>query len=63
MFRFKERQFDVLVQHLLNEKMLFFPVSEIEIEWKTGHVTTKEAVLRDNLDQGRYILENNPPLC
>ena len=33
-------------------------VTEVELDCDFGHVITKAAVLRDSLDQGRYLLGN-----
>ncbi|GFY19813.1 retrovirus-related Pol polyprotein from transposon 17.6 [Trichonephila clavipes] len=49
---------NVWVQHILDEHMTCLPLAEIEIDCEWGHVITKAAVVRKQLDQGRYILGN-----
>ncbi|GFR10609.1 hypothetical protein TNCT_183121 [Trichonephila clavata] len=38
--------------------MTCLPLAEVEIDCDWGHVITKAAVVRKQLDQGRYILGN-----
>ncbi|GFT46842.1 retrovirus-related Pol polyprotein from transposon 17.6 [Trichonephila clavipes] len=49
---------NVWVQHILDEHMTCLPLAEVEIDCEWGHVVTKAAVVRKQLDQGRYILGN-----
>ncbi|GFY35249.1 retrovirus-related Pol polyprotein from transposon 17.6 [Trichonephila clavipes] len=49
---------NVWVQHILDEHMTCLPLGEVEIDCEWGHVITKAAVVRKQLDQGRYILGN-----
>ncbi|GFX45732.1 retrovirus-related Pol polyprotein from transposon 412 [Trichonephila clavipes] len=49
---------NVWVQHILDKHMTFLPLAEVEIDCEWGHVITKAAVVRKQLDQGRYILGN-----
>ncbi|GFS58149.1 retrovirus-related Pol polyprotein from transposon 17.6 [Trichonephila clavipes] len=49
---------NVWVQHILDEHMTCLPLAEVEIDCEWGHVITKAAVVRKQLDQGRYILGN-----
>ncbi|GFR17147.1 retrovirus-related Pol polyprotein from transposon 17.6 [Trichonephila clavata] len=49
---------NVWVQHILDEHMTCLPLAEVEIDCDWGHVITKAAVVRKQLDQGRYILGN-----
>ncbi|GFR11856.1 retrovirus-related Pol polyprotein from transposon 17.6 [Trichonephila clavata] len=48
----------VWVRHLLDDRMTCLPVAEVEIECDLGTVTSKAAVIKNHLDQGRYILGN-----
>ncbi|GFY42742.1 retrovirus-related Pol polyprotein from transposon 17.6 [Trichonephila inaurata madagascariensis] len=49
---------NVWVQHILDEHMTCLPLAEVEIDCEWGHIITKAAVVRKQLDQGRYILGN-----
>ncbi|GFY10276.1 retrovirus-related Pol polyprotein from transposon 412 [Trichonephila clavipes] len=49
---------NVWVQHILDEHMTCLPLAEVEIDCEWGHVITKAAVVRKQLDQGRCILGN-----
>lgn len=42
----------------LEETLICLPLAEVELECELGHIITKAAVLRDSLDQGRYLLGN-----
>ncbi|GFY78963.1 SCAN box domain-containing protein [Trichonephila inaurata madagascariensis] len=42
----------------LEESLICLPLAEVELDCEMGHVITKAAVLRDSLDQGRYLLGN-----
>ncbi|GFY51795.1 retrovirus-related Pol polyprotein from transposon 412 [Trichonephila inaurata madagascariensis] len=42
----------------LEESLIYLPLVEVELDCEMGHVITKAAVLRDSLDQGRYLLGN-----
>ncbi|GFQ70682.1 retrovirus-related Pol polyprotein from transposon 412 [Trichonephila clavata] len=42
----------------LEETLICLPLAEVELDCEMGHVITKAAVLRDSLDQGRYLLGN-----
>ncbi|GFY62182.1 SCAN box domain-containing protein [Trichonephila inaurata madagascariensis] len=42
----------------LEESLICLPLVEVEQDCEMGHVITKAAVLRDSLDQGRYLLGN-----
>ncbi|GFR23092.1 retrovirus-related Pol polyprotein from transposon 297 [Trichonephila clavata] len=47
---------NVWVQHILDEHVTCLPLAEVEIDGDWGHVIIKAAVVRKQLDQGRYIL-------
>ncbi|GFQ75335.1 retrovirus-related Pol polyprotein from transposon 17.6 [Trichonephila clavata] len=49
---------NVWVQHILDEHMTCLPLAEVEIDCDWGHAITKAAVVRKQLDQGRYSLGN-----
>ncbi|GFX60445.1 transposon Tf2-11 polyprotein [Trichonephila clavipes] len=49
---------NVWVQLILDKHMICLPLSEVEIDCEWGHVITKEAVVRKQLDQGSYIFGN-----
>ncbi|GFW65671.1 retrovirus-related Pol polyprotein from transposon 17.6 [Trichonephila clavipes] len=49
---------NVWVQQILDEHMTCLPLAEVEIDCEWGHVIIKAAVVRKQLDQGRYILGN-----
>ncbi|GFW35239.1 retrovirus-related Pol polyprotein from transposon 412 [Trichonephila clavipes] len=40
------------------ETAMCLPMAEVELDCVFGHVITKAAVLRDSLDQGKYLLGN-----
>ncbi|GFU48763.1 SCAN box domain-containing protein [Trichonephila clavipes] len=42
----------------LEETTVCLPMAEVELDCVFGHVITKAAVLRDSLDQGKYLLVN-----
>lgn len=42
----------------LEENLICLPLAEVELDCELGHIVTKAAVLRDSLDQGRYLLGN-----
>ncbi|GFX45977.1 SCAN box domain-containing protein [Trichonephila clavipes] len=42
----------------LEETAVCLPMAEVELDCVFGHVITKAAVLRDSLDQGKYLLGN-----
>ncbi|GFY37656.1 SCAN box domain-containing protein [Trichonephila inaurata madagascariensis] len=42
----------------LEESLICLSLAEVELDCEMGHVITKAAVLRDSLDQGRYLLGN-----
>ncbi|GFV87814.1 retrovirus-related Pol polyprotein from transposon 412 [Trichonephila clavipes] len=48
----------VWIRTPLEETAVCFPMAEIELDCVFGHVITKAAVLRDSLDQGKYLLGN-----
>ncbi|GBL88299.1 hypothetical protein AVEN_102978-1 [Araneus ventricosus] len=48
----------VWVQHIFDDHMACLPVAQIDVEFDLGRVITKAAVVENELDQGRYILEN-----
>ncbi|GFT32970.1 SCAN box domain-containing protein [Trichonephila clavipes] len=48
----------VWIRTPLEETAVCLPMAEVELDCVFGHVITKAAVLRDSLDQGKYILEN-----
>ncbi|GFY75942.1 uncharacterized protein TNIN_83371 [Trichonephila inaurata madagascariensis] len=49
---------NVWVQHILDEHMTCLCLAKVEIDCEWGHIITKAAVVRKQLDQGRYILGN-----
>ncbi|GFX25635.1 retrovirus-related Pol polyprotein from transposon 412 [Trichonephila clavipes] len=48
----------VWIRTPLEETAVCLPMAEIELDCVFGHVITKAAVLRDSLDQGKYLLGN-----
>ncbi|GFW81653.1 retrovirus-related Pol polyprotein from transposon 412 [Trichonephila clavipes] len=42
----------------LKETAVCLPMAEVELDCVFGHLITKAAVLRDSLDQGKYLLGN-----
>ncbi|GFV63065.1 retrovirus-related Pol polyprotein from transposon 412 [Trichonephila clavipes] len=48
----------VWIKTSLEETTVCLPMPEIELDCVFGHVITKAAVLRDSLDQGKYLLGN-----
>ncbi|GFW58713.1 SCAN box domain-containing protein [Trichonephila clavipes] len=48
----------VWIRTPLEETAVCLPMAEVELECVFGHVITKAAVLRDSLDQGKYLLGN-----
>ncbi|GFT60999.1 SCAN box domain-containing protein [Trichonephila clavipes] len=48
----------VWIQTPLEETAVCLPMAEVELDCVFGHVITKAAVLRDSLDQGKYLLGN-----
>ncbi|GFW22021.1 retrovirus-related Pol polyprotein from transposon 412 [Trichonephila clavipes] len=48
----------VWIRTPLEETAVCLPMAEVELDWVFGHVFTKAAVLRDSLDQGKYLLGN-----
>ncbi|GFY58060.1 retrovirus-related Pol polyprotein from transposon 412 [Trichonephila inaurata madagascariensis] len=42
----------------LEESLICLLLADVELDCEMGHVITKAAVLRDSLDQGRYLLGN-----
>ncbi|GFX92393.1 SCAN box domain-containing protein [Trichonephila clavipes] len=48
----------VWIRTLLEETAVCLPMAEVELDCVFGHVITKAAVLRDSLDQGKYLLGN-----
>ncbi|GFW43579.1 SCAN box domain-containing protein [Trichonephila clavipes] len=48
----------VWIRTPLEETAVCLPMAEVELDCVFGHVITKVAVLRDSLDQGKYLLEN-----
>ncbi|GFY39926.1 SCAN box domain-containing protein [Trichonephila inaurata madagascariensis] len=42
----------------LEESLICLPFAEVELDCEMEHVITKAAILRDSLDQGRYLLGN-----
>ncbi|GFV20578.1 uncharacterized protein TNCV_776241 [Trichonephila clavipes] len=49
---------NVWVQHILYEHIICLPLAKVELDCEWGHVISKAAVLRKQLDQERYILGN-----
>ncbi|GFY39933.1 retrovirus-related Pol polyprotein from transposon 412 [Trichonephila inaurata madagascariensis] len=43
----------------LEKSLICLPFAEVELDCEMGHVITKAAILRDSLDQGRYLLGND----
>ncbi|KAF8766373.1 Retrovirus-related Pol polyprotein like [Argiope bruennichi] len=48
----------VWIRTPLEETAVCLPIAEVELDCDIGHIITKAAVLRDSLDQGRYLLGN-----
>ncbi|GFX16189.1 SCAN box domain-containing protein [Trichonephila clavipes] len=48
----------VWIRTPLEETAVCLPMAEVELDCVFGHVITKTAVLRDSLDQGKYLLGN-----
>ncbi|GFS85320.1 SCAN box domain-containing protein [Trichonephila clavipes] len=48
----------VWIRTPLEETAVYLPMAEVELNCVFGHVITKAAVLRDSLDQGKYLLGN-----
>ncbi|GFV93170.1 SCAN box domain-containing protein [Trichonephila clavipes] len=48
----------VWIRNPLEETAVCLPMAEVELDCVFGHVITKAAVLRDSLDQGKYLLGN-----
>ncbi|GFY20267.1 SCAN box domain-containing protein [Trichonephila clavipes] len=48
----------VWIRTPLEETAVCLPMPEVELDCVFGHVITKAAVLRDSLDQGKYLLGN-----
>ena len=48
----------VWIRTPLEESPICLPLAEVEIDCTYGHIVTKAAVIRDSLDQGRYLLGN-----
>ncbi|GFV87551.1 SCAN box domain-containing protein [Trichonephila clavipes] len=48
----------VWIRTPLEETAVCLPMAEIELDCVFGHVITKAAVLRDSLDQGKYLSRN-----
>ncbi|GFW52138.1 retrovirus-related Pol polyprotein from transposon 412 [Trichonephila clavipes] len=48
----------VWIRTPLEETAVCLPMAEVELDCVFGHVMTKAAVLRDSLDQGKYLLGN-----
>ncbi|GFY71594.1 retrovirus-related Pol polyprotein from transposon 412 [Trichonephila inaurata madagascariensis] len=48
----------ILKRTPLEESLICLPLAEVELDCEMGHVITKAVVLRDSLDQGRYLLGN-----
>ncbi|GFW90681.1 retrovirus-related Pol polyprotein from transposon 412 [Trichonephila clavipes] len=48
----------VWIRTPLEETAVCLPMAEVELDCVFGHVITKVAVLRDSLDQGKYLLGN-----
>ncbi|GFT03798.1 retrovirus-related Pol polyprotein from transposon 412 [Trichonephila clavipes] len=48
----------VWIRTPLEETAVCLPMAEVELDCVFGHVITKAAVLRDSLDQGKYLLGN-----
>ncbi|GFY46001.1 retrovirus-related Pol polyprotein from transposon 412 [Trichonephila inaurata madagascariensis] len=48
----------VWLRTLLEQSLICLPLAEVELDCEMGHVITKAAVLRDSLDQGRYLMGN-----
>ncbi|GFX45467.1 SCAN box domain-containing protein [Trichonephila clavipes] len=48
----------VWIRTPLEETPVCLPMAEVELDCVFGHVITKAAVLRDSLDQGKYLLGN-----
>ncbi|GBL74839.1 hypothetical protein AVEN_243688-1 [Araneus ventricosus] len=48
----------VWIRTSLEESAVCLPIAEVELDCDFGRIITKAAVLRDSLDQGRYILGN-----
>ncbi|GBN84719.1 hypothetical protein AVEN_241919-1 [Araneus ventricosus] len=48
----------VWVQQPLDVALICLPLAEIELSCDRGHIITKTAVVREELDQGRYLLVN-----
>ncbi|GFU95215.1 SCAN box domain-containing protein [Trichonephila clavipes] len=46
----------VWIRTPLEETTVCLPMAEVELDCVYGHVITKAAVLRDSLDQGKYLL-------
>ncbi|GBN43799.1 hypothetical protein AVEN_42614-1, partial [Araneus ventricosus] len=46
----------VWIRTPLEESAVCLPIAEVELDCDFGHKIPKAAVLRDSLDQGRYIL-------
>ncbi|GFX35590.1 SCAN box domain-containing protein [Trichonephila clavipes] len=46
----------VWIRTPLEETAVCLPMAEVELDCVFGHVITKAAVLRDSLDQGKYLL-------
>ncbi|GFX35082.1 SCAN box domain-containing protein [Trichonephila clavipes] len=48
----------VWIRTPLEETAVCLPMAEVELDCVFGHVITKAVVLRDSLDQGKYLLGN-----
>ncbi|GFW36306.1 SCAN box domain-containing protein [Trichonephila clavipes] len=48
----------VWIRTPLEDTAVCLPMAEVELDCVFGHVITKAAVLRDSLDQGKYLLGN-----
>ncbi|GFS78686.1 SCAN box domain-containing protein [Trichonephila clavipes] len=48
----------VWIRTPLEETAVCLPMAEVELDCVFGHVITKADVLRDSLDQGKYLLGN-----
>lgn len=48
----------VWVKHIFDDHMTCLPVATIDVDCDLGTITTKAVVIRNNLDQGRYLLGN-----
>ncbi|KAF8782544.1 Retrovirus-related Pol polyprotein like [Argiope bruennichi] len=49
---------EVWLRTPLEENLICLPLVEVELDCEMGHIITKAAVIRDFLDQGRYLLGN-----